>query len=129
VSPVPGALLANRWELDHAAKTLERLIAAQASETELRIWTGRKFLRTPAGARVWVLDSFTHALEGTDDKVLRASLKFGESPRFTTFFTSAIETVDNSLVDVVAGAVDRGRQSTTTVSDSAATDILENTWP
>jgi hypothetical protein len=124
VEPFAGALLIfQRWERDHAAKTAERLLEAQAWDGELRVWSGKQYERTPAGTGVWILDEIDGPhLSGTESGVLHATLMFGESPRFTTAFTTATPEVGDELADVIGSPAERGRQSTTTVgADSAAT--------
>lgn len=129
VEPVVGALITGRWELDHASKTLDRLLEAQASDTELKVWTGEEFLRTQAGSQVWVLDNIEHSLEGAETQVLKATLTFGESPRFATQFTNALDNVDSDLADVLGSPAERGRQSTTETSASTADAVSAGAWP
>jgi hypothetical protein len=130
VEPHFGAFLIGRWETDHSAKTAERLLAAQAHDGELRVWTGEHYERTPAGIGVWVLDDIDGPhLSGTESGVLHATLMFGESARFTTAFTSAAPDVGDELVDVVGSPAERGRQSTTGVGAEASAEIGANVWP
>lgn len=130
VEPFFGALLFGRWELDHAEKTLDRLREAQAFDRELRVWTGKKYERTPAGTGVWVLDEIDGPeLSGTESRVLNATLIFGESPRFATAFTSAEAIIAAELADVAAEAAERGRQSTGAVGADATADIAAGAWP
>lgn len=121
------ALITGRWERDHAAKTYARLLAAQEYDQELRVWLGESFARTPAGIQVWVLDN----IDGPEEDgamtvaagVLRATLTFGESPRFATVFAANLPDVTDSLADVVGDNVERGRQSTT------STTTAVTPWP
>lgn len=130
VEPHFGALLIQRWEQDHSAKTLERLQKAQAFDGELRVWSGKQYERTPAGIGVWVLDEIDGPLlTGPDVGVLRATLTFGESPRFTTAFTTAIPTVGDELADVLGSPAERGRQSTTAVGADGAAEIGAGVFP
>lgn len=130
VEPFAGAFLAGRWEQDHAEKTYERLLEAQAFDRELRVWTGRKYERTPAGIGVWVLDRIDGpGLMPGDSGVLRVTLTFGESPRFVTAFTSATANVGEELEDVAGDPAERGRQSTTTVDGESAASIAQGSWP
>ena len=127
--PVPGVFFTPLWEIDHANKTLARLIETQASATELKIWDGRKNLRTPAGTAVWVLDSFDHIIEGTETRVLRASLRFGEAPRFSTLFTPALPDTDSAISDAVGGTAERGRQSTSASSPATSAAVVMGAFP
>jgi hypothetical protein len=129
VEPFAGAILLGLWEPDHAKKTLARIVAAQAADTELRIWDGEGFLRTPAGSKVWVLDAYSYTLEGAEVGVLRASLTFGESPRFATQFTSALDNVSADLADITADSAERGRQSTAAAGADQAAEIGASVYP
>ena len=128
VEPFVGALLLGRWETDHSAKTLQRLLDAQACDQELELWNGKTFERTPAGTRVWVLDAFDYTLTAAEgSRSLTATLTFGESPRFSTIFTPSTLDVSADLQDVVADSDERGRQSTVDAGDGGA--ISEGAWP
>ena len=76
-------------------------------------------------AEVWVLDNIDGPQDrGAEYGVLRATLTFGENPRFATQFTSAVlADADESLEDIIGGNVERGRQSTT------STDVVIEVWP
>lgn len=128
--PFAGASLIGRWEPDHARKTLERLREAQASDEELRVWDGENYYRTPAGTKVWVLDEISGPeLEGAERGVLRATLTFGESPRFATQFTPAFPDTSEALADVTGDEAERGRQSTTDVDASDVDAVEAEVWP
>lgn len=120
VEPTAGAQLVGLWEQDHAKKTLDRMLAAQAYEGgELTIWTGTEFIRPAGGGgvRSWVLDDIDHTIEGAEYGVLRATLTFGEQTRYSTAFTSALPDVAPDFEDVVGGGADRGRQSPVAAGD------------
>jgi hypothetical protein len=128
VAPFVGALLTGQWETDHSAKTLARLLDAQACDQELELWNGKTFERTPAGTKVWVLDSLDHTMNVAEgSRSLSATLTFGESPRFSTIFTPSTLDVSDDLQDVVADSDERGRQSTVDAGDGGA--ISEGAWP
>lgn len=127
--PFFGALASGQWELDHAKKTEQRLLDAQAADSELRIWDGDGYYRTPAGKQVWVLDKIDGPkLAGTEEGVFNATLTFGEQPRYATQFTTAIDNVDESLSDVVGNGVERGRQSTTEAGDTVSASLAEGVY-
>jgi hypothetical protein len=127
LEPTFGSTLLG-WETDHAKKTRDRIIAAQAAPEELYIWLGTEFLRTPAGSKVWVIDNISEMLDGPQAGTFKATLTVGENPRFSTVFTSALPDVDPALEDVTGSAADRGRQSTTTAtadqSSAAAAEVF-----
>ena len=130
VEPYFGAGLTPLWERDHAALTAARLLEAQAYDGELRVWTGKQYERTPAGVGVWILDDIDGPhLTGNESGVLHATLMFGESPRFTTAFTTALPDVGDELVDVIGSPAERGRQSTTTVGADSAASIGAGVFP
>lgn len=129
VEPRAGALLLGLWELGHVEKTKLKLEQAQAAPTELMVWTGTSFLRTPAGIQVWVLDKVDYDDEPGFDGSLRATLTFGENPRFATMFTPALPAADPGLTDVVGGTAERGLQSTTTAGADAASEVAAGAWP
>jgi hypothetical protein len=127
VEPTAGATFLG-WESDHAKKTRQRIIDAQGSDQELYIWLGTEFLRTPAGSKVWVIDDISEMQEGPENGTYRATITVGESPRFSTVFTSALSNVSDELVDVTGSPAERGRQSTTTAtsdqSSAAAAEVF-----
>jgi hypothetical protein len=131
IEAAPGATISGRWEQDHARKTLERLLAAQAYDGgELTVWNGDAFERNAVGqSRVWVLDEISHSLEGASTKQLRATLTFGEQPRFSDSFTTALQDTDPSLADVTGGVADRGRQSNEAVDAETGASIIAGAWP
>lgn len=127
---IAGAQVINRWERSRARRVRERLNEAQASDSELRVWIGDRYERTPAGSTVWVLDTFERTLEYPQDEgTLMATLTFGESPRFATQFTSAVDSVADELADVLGDEADRGRQSTSAVDAETAGDVAAEAWP
>ncbi len=113
-----GDLLLGFHERDRARKAEAMLDRLQASPDGLRIFHRGRFVRTPAGERVWVLDNWTRMDVAPEVGVLRASLSFGEQPRFGTFFESALDGVVEEFSAEVDPGVDRGRQSTVEVPDA-----------
>ncbi len=120
VEPHVGAQLLG-WEQDHAKKTRDRIMAAQAADSELYFWLGTEFLRTPAGSKVWVIDNVSELIEGPESGTFMSTISLGEQPRFSTVFTSALPNVSDELADVTGSPAERGRQSTTTATDTQAT--------
>lgn len=127
IPPTNDAQVLGRWELDHARKTRDRLLQAQLSTSELRLFDGSAFLRTPAGITVWVIDSIPYDEQSGDLGVFRATIRFGESPRASTVFAQAPPEVATGLSDIVTSPTDRGRQSTTAAADGG--EIAAGAWP
>lgn len=127
VEPIVGSRLIGLWEANHAIKTRDRVLAAQAADCEFQCFDGQEFMRTPAGGTVWVIDNVDYSMEAGEKGVFRATIKFGESPRFTTQFTAGVAAVAPELADVTGSPAERGRQSATAAGDGG--DIAGSAWP